>query len=155
MRPDDTRNRVIFRYWPRDPNGQVIKPSPLRGKEAPNGMNLWGATLYDFYRTRRIPDSPYLSTISTGSRLAKTMREFGELEHAKDEIAWADEEADPKELPPCDIGRLVMDHDFLNAGFGGVPFEGFRPRPKLEQRIPFHLLPKKLIVHDPWNLLTV
>jgi len=34
-----------------------------------------------------------------------------------------------------------------------IPFSA--PTPKLEKRIPFHLLPQKLVVHDPWNLLSV
>jgi hypothetical protein len=29
------------------------------------------------------------------------------------------------------------------------------PNHNLQKRIPFHLLPQKLIVHDPWNLLSV
>jgi hypothetical protein len=34
-----------------------------------------------------------------------------------------------------------------------VPFSA--PTHKLQKRIPFHLLPQKLVVHDPWNLLFV
>lgn len=34
-----------------------------------------------------------------------------------------------------------------------VPFTF--PTPPLQKRIPFHLLPQKLIVHDPWNILSV
>ena len=34
-----------------------------------------------------------------------------------------------------------------------VPFS--TPTTTLQKRIPFHLLPKKLVVHDPWNLLLV
>jgi hypothetical protein len=34
-----------------------------------------------------------------------------------------------------------------------VPFS--TPAITLQKRIPFHLLPKKLVVHDPWNLLLV
>ncbi|KAG2030186.1 hypothetical protein BDR03DRAFT_906199 [Suillus americanus] len=100
------KNRIIFRVWPRDPEGQPIKPSPLRGKEAGNGMDLWGATLYDFYHVRRLPEMPNYITNSTGSRLAKWMRQAGEL-IAKDELYWADKEEDPKEIPVADIGELI------------------------------------------------
>jgi hypothetical protein len=34
-----------------------------------------------------------------------------------------------------------------------VPFS--MPTVNLEKRIPFHLLPHKLVVHDPWNLLHI
>jgi hypothetical protein len=104
------KNRIIFRVWPRDPNGQAIKPSPLRGKEAGNGLDLWGATLYDFYHVRRLPNVPNYITNSTGSRLAKWMRQVGELT-AKDELFWADKEEDPKEIPVADIGELIGCYD--------------------------------------------
>jgi hypothetical protein len=104
------KNRIVFRAWPRDPNGKTIMPSPLRGKEAGNGLDLWGATLYDFYRVHRLPDMQSLSTISTGSRLAKWMRQAGEL-IARDELAWADKEEDPKEISPVDIAELIRCHD--------------------------------------------
>ncbi|KAG2121544.1 hypothetical protein BD769DRAFT_1361251, partial [Suillus cothurnatus] len=58
----------------------------------------WGATLYDFYHVRRLPNVPNYITNSTGSRLAKWMRQVGELT-AKDELYWADKEEDPKEIP--------------------------------------------------------
>jgi hypothetical protein len=104
------KNRIIFRVWPRDPKGQAIKPSPLRGKEAGNGLDLWGATLYDFYHVRRLPNVPNYITNSTGSRLAKWMRQVGELT-AKDELYWADKEEDPKEIPVADIGELIECYD--------------------------------------------
>ncbi|KAG2341521.1 hypothetical protein BDR05DRAFT_887971, partial [Suillus weaverae] len=67
------KNRVLFRVWPRDPKGKTITASSLRGKEAANGIDLWGATLYDFYYVLRAPDVKNYLTISTGSRLAKWM----------------------------------------------------------------------------------
>lgn len=263
------KNRIIFRCWPRDPNGQAIKPSPLRGKEAGNGLDLWGATLYDFYHVRRLPNVPNYITNSTGSRLAKWMRQVGELT-AKDELYWADKEEDPREIPVADIGELIRCSDMrvrlgiydqystrkevrekAKSGFSGSSYiaeitdegnpvapvgdqddniginqkeeavqaanqdvEGdktttvqlneatqageagetlpekcadqptdepavplpsidspFHPdhypsphpfipcahdrRPVLQQRIPLHLLPKKLYVHDPWNKLSI
>ncbi|KAG2338241.1 hypothetical protein BDR05DRAFT_940720, partial [Suillus weaverae] len=172
------KNRIIFRVWPRDPKGQAIKPSPLRGKEAGNGLDLWGATLYDFYHVRRLPTVENYITNSTGSRLAKWMRQVGELT-AKDELYWADKEEDPKEIPVADIGELIgcydtrvrlgiFNHVQLNEAMQvdeagkTSPFHPdhypsphpFIPcthdgNPTLQQRIPLHLLPKKLHVHDP------
>jgi hypothetical protein len=110
----EDKSRVIFRIWPRDPNGKPIKPSPLRGKEAGNGLDLWGATLYDFYRVHRMPDVIHYVTTSTGSRLAKWMRQAGEL-IAKDELAWADQEEDPKEIPVADMGELITCRDLRVA----------------------------------------
>ncbi|KAH7925677.1 hypothetical protein BV22DRAFT_1128823 [Leucogyrophana mollusca] len=143
----DDRNRVVFRAWTRDPAGQNIVPlsaDEVRGKQTSNGLDLWGATLYDFYRVRRIPDLRTLQTTSTGSRLAAHMRRFGELEWASDEIAWADAEEEPREVFPFDIGKLIQESE---RGKPGVPL--------LRQRLPLHLLPKTLVVHDPMNLLHV
>ncbi|KAG1761059.1 hypothetical protein EDD22DRAFT_780316 [Suillus occidentalis] len=171
------KNRIIFRHWPRDPKGQAIKPSPLRGKEAGNGLDLWGATLYDFYHVRRLPNVPNYITNSTGSRLAKWMRQAGELT-AKDELYWADKEEDPKEIPVADIGELISCFDtrvrlgiFNQYSFANENAEGAATAsvqlnepmqvcetgetPVLQQRIPLHLLPKKLHVHDPWNKLSI
>ncbi|KAG1739589.1 hypothetical protein EDB19DRAFT_1635754 [Suillus lakei] len=152
-----SKNRIIFRVWPRDPKGLAIKPSPLRGKEAANGLDLWGATLYDFYHVRRLPNVPNYITNSTGSRLAKWMRQAGELT-AKDELFWADKEEDPKEIPVADIGELIGCYDTrVNLGIFNQRWRGFDPsrNPILQQRIPLHLLPQKLHVHDPWNKLSI
>src|SRR5271156_3658813 len=97
------RTRFVFRFWPRDPNGQVAQLK--RGKVAPNGLDLWGATLYDFYRVKSIPSGSDDLTVSTGSMIAASMRELGEIEWARNEIAWADEEQEPHEVFPYDIGK--------------------------------------------------
>ncbi|KAG2737655.1 hypothetical protein P692DRAFT_20663044, partial [Suillus brevipes Sb2] len=148
------KNRILFRTWPRDPKGDTITPSPLRGKEAGNGIDLWGATLYDFYHVQRAPDVKNWLTISTGSRLAKWMRQHGEL-IADDELYWADKEEDPKEVPVVDIGELIRCYDLrVTLGIFNHPcsHDGI---PVLQQRIPLHLLPQKLHVHDPWDKLTI
>ncbi len=106
----DVRRRVIVREWPRDPKGPIMKATPP-GKVAGNNQPLWGATVLDFFRTRRIPDCENLSTISTGGKLCAWMKEIGELEHAKDEIAWAEDEVDPEELFPCDMAALLRVDD--------------------------------------------
>lgn len=242
------KSRVVFRVWPRDPKGDTITVSPLRGKELSNGIDLWGATLYDFYWVLRAPDVKNYLTISTGSRLAKWMRQHGEL-IAEDELYSADKEDDPKEIPVVDIGELIRCYDVrvtlgifnqfsnrkevrekektgwsvlsysdlekatdgedstppaddqsnsigrekeekaasaadehskenatasasfhdymqempnINSPFhpdhypSPYPFIPFtHETPVLQQRIPLHLLPQKLYVHDPWDKLTV
>ncbi|KAG2126547.1 hypothetical protein DEU56DRAFT_742871 [Suillus clintonianus] len=172
---------MIFRLWPRDPKGLAIKPSPLRGKEAGNGIDLWGATLYDFYHVRRLPNVQNFITNSSGSRLAKWMRQNGEL-IAQDELFWADKEEDPKEIPVADIGELITCYDTrvnlgtldqysspaaplptINSPFHPDHYPSPHPfipcthddNPTLQQRIPLHLLPQKLYVHDPWNKLSI
>ncbi|KIJ15025.1 hypothetical protein PAXINDRAFT_59472, partial [Paxillus involutus ATCC 200175] len=99
------KKRFIFHRWPRDPNGKKINSFDIvPGKEVGNGLELWGATLYDFFLVHGDPRNTDRSgwTISTGSKLAKTMKAFGELEAAKDEIAWAEREEEPREILPCD-----------------------------------------------------
>lgn len=122
------------------------------GKRTSNGYPIWGETLYDFYQTSRIPGMPNLVTYSSGSRLAAYMRGFGELSVAADELAWADSESDPKQIFPCDVGQLIRDYENVTIGIGPNILSRV---PVLQARIPFHLLPEKLIVHDPWNTLSV
>ncbi len=121
----DVRKRVIVREWPRDPNGPPMKATPP-GKVAGNNQPLWGATVLDFFRILRMPDCISLSTISTGSKLCAWMKEIGELEHAKDEIAWAEQEAEPEELFPCDIATLLGDEDDRPPGVQNFIDEQFK-----------------------------
>ncbi|KAG2130865.1 hypothetical protein DEU56DRAFT_740426 [Suillus clintonianus] len=159
--------------------------SALRGKQAGNGIEMWGATLYDFYHVKRFPSVPGYISSSTGSRISKWMRQVGEL-IADDELYWADNEEDPKEIPVADIGELISCYDRRVAlgifnRFSSAKQQTGKPLPKidspfhpvhypspypfipcthdgppiLQQRVPLHLLPQKLHVHDPWNKLTV
>ncbi|SJL02727.1 uncharacterized protein ARMOST_06063 [Armillaria ostoyae] len=159
----NVRRRVIVREWPRDPKGPIMKATPP-GKVAGNNLPLWGATVLDFFRTRRIPDCENLSTISTGSKLCAWMKEIGEFEHAKDEIAWAEDEADPEELLPCDMEVLLRDDDLRAPGVQKLFDEKFKIDGdrisskrylKFQNHLPLHLLPEKLIVHDPDDILHV
>ncbi|KAG7447846.1 uncharacterized protein BT62DRAFT_966952 [Guyanagaster necrorhizus] len=159
----DVRKRGVIREWPRDPKGPLMKATPP-GKVAGNNQPLWGATVLDFFRTMRMPDCPYLSTISTGSKLCAWMKEIGELGHAKDEIAWAEREAEPEELFPCDMALILRDDDhrppivqeLLDKNFttkeGRISAQRYL---KFQNRLPLHLLPEKLIVHDPDDTLHV
>ncbi|KAJ7118709.1 hypothetical protein C8R44DRAFT_588603, partial [Mycena epipterygia] len=148
--------RFVFRQWPRAPGGaDAFESEP--GKMAPNGIPKWGATLYDFFNFRLFPDIASCIATSTSSRLAATMRSLGELDAAAHEIAWADREEDPHQLvPPDEIARDIEPLEERIMGGGRVPFSVVGPQlPKLETLIPYTLLPKKLIVHDPWNLLAM
>ena len=77
--------------------------------------------MYDFYVVRRSHTIRNLRTLSTGSKL---MREIGELKWAEDEIHWASREADPAEIPPCDVGELIKDNESLiRKGVFGQPIK--------------------------------
>ncbi|PBK94033.1 hypothetical protein ARMGADRAFT_1164851 [Armillaria gallica] len=145
----DVRKRVIVREWPRDPNGPPMKATPL-GKVAGNNQPLWGATVLNFFRILHMPDCISLSTISTGSKLCAWMKEIGELEHAKDEIAWAEQEAEPEELFLCDMVTLLGDEDDRPAGRRQNILSAI---PEIPNRLLLHLLPEKSIVYDPDDTL--
>lgn len=109
-----TKHRRIFSTWPRDPNGPVIRPENSKlGKMAPNKVQFWGATLFDFFYVRRIPDCPYLATISTGSKLSEWMKEQGE-HYAKDQMARAEREPAPQVVQPYPVDWLLRDLDAMN-----------------------------------------
>ncbi|VDC02513.1 unnamed protein product [Peniophora sp. CBMAI 1063] len=153
-------NRKVFSEWPRDPKGQIIrfKDHKEYGKRTPNGNRMWGETLWDFYMVRMMPENHYFFTWTSGSRIAAFMREYGELDSAPSELAWADAEGDPKQLFPCNVGRLICDRErqTIDCALDDEAARIFSSRvPTLQARIPFHLLPEKLIVHDPWNTLSI
>ena len=218
------KKRVVFRGWPRDPNGKPLcfSESDIRGKETPNGLS-WGATLYDFYHVQAIPQIENFISITSGSRIAAAVRAVGETDVAADELAWADQEADPCEVPVADPGELIQSFEFRmftgifdefsavdevrtrttekddsnstkhpendgnskaevnkdDAPWNGVasvlmsdrplssPFHPSHypppwplipfscPKTLLQKRIPLHLLPERLYVHDPYDLLSV
>ncbi|KAG1733008.1 uncharacterized protein EDB91DRAFT_1057762, partial [Suillus paluster] len=146
-------NRIIFRSWPRDSKGKAIQPFSLWGKEAGNGLDLWGATLYDFYHVRRLPYLRNNITNSTGSKLAKWMRQAGELT-ATDELHWAEKE----EISVADIGELIRYDSPFNPAYYTSPCRFIPCTHKistLQQRIHWHLLPQKLHIHYPWHKLSV
>ncbi|KAG6840531.1 hypothetical protein C0991_006126, partial [Blastosporella zonata] len=197
-----SRRRMVRRMWPRDPKGEFITPgNAFLGKTTPNGIPLWGSTLFDFYRVHRIPNAWGGSTISTGSKLMQWMKANGEVDYAKDEIAWGEMEEDPRRTDawfPCEEikemeekikegkagismskvdtkekqvrTRLISSFTVLNFSrqvpTGSVFDSGnySSPWPLVPfsyetERIAFpvdlDLLPKKLVVHDPWNVLAV
>jgi hypothetical protein len=140
--------RYVFRSWPRDPNDQSLgELTAKHGKRAGNGIPIWGDNLYSFFRTRKFPQTPHVETFTSGSIMADRMREYGELDRAASEIAWVDREKSPRQVFPCDIGDIIQDIEENSF----IPL----PPPILQNRIPLHLLPKKLIVHAPKSLLAV
>ncbi|ESK84426.1 hypothetical protein Moror_6227 [Moniliophthora roreri MCA 2997] len=178
-----TRRRTIFRFWPRDPNGAVLRCSPP-GMRAPNATSLWGSTLYDFYHTNRIPSVTSSVTKTTGNKLMKWCRENGELDWAPDEIAWAEMEAGPRKIEgpnPVEMYEVMVDMKVPQTKWAKSILESqkdsddvanhrtpFHPSsypppyptppfscslPRLEETVPIHLLPQKLIVHDPNDVL--
>ncbi|ESK80903.1 hypothetical protein Moror_15774 [Moniliophthora roreri MCA 2997] len=112
----------------------------------------------------------------------------GELDTAKYELEWAENEADPRRIEAADIVEVhenqvdcrlpgtrygqaitavakekgLQDKDAENKRKPfhpssypppfPAPLFNF-PAPKLETTIPLHLLPQKLTVHDPYNVL--
>ena len=64
------KTRVVFRHWPRDPKGEVMRKDRTDSKGwkmTPNGYQLWASTLYDFFRTEPLPGMEGYSMISTSS----------------------------------------------------------------------------------------
>ena len=91
-----TRHRFVFQVWPRDPKGDCIRPGEGKpGKMTPNNQQIWGATLLDFYTVNRLPSAPGYVTYSSGSRLARWMKEHGETE-AQDMIERQEDELEAK-----------------------------------------------------------
>ncbi|KAI6101879.1 hypothetical protein F5141DRAFT_1008706 [Pisolithus sp. B1] len=152
---------------------------PQGGKVAPNGILSWGATLYDFYSFQPVPVIPNANTYLSGSRITAAVRQIGELEYAKDELEWADNEDDPREIPVANTGELVecceaqptygissvlmfdrplsspFNPSHYPAPWPFIPFANPSPPVLLQERIPVHLLPQTLYVHDPYSLLHV
>lgn len=105
-----TSERYVFCSWPRDSKGKPNVPiTSLSGKTTSNGIQLWGATLYDFDYVKRLPEN---SNFSTGSKLAAWMKANGELDWAAPEITGQRRSRIFKKVPPCDVVRLVEDINF-------------------------------------------
>ncbi|KAK7032438.1 hypothetical protein VNI00_012996 [Paramarasmius palmivorus] len=181
--------RCVFRFWPRDPRGTIYRGPPVgKFKHAPNATELWGASLFDFYHTYRVPALVNAVTTTTGSRMLAWCKMVGELDAAKEEISWAEKEPEPRKIEPADvveIHRHMIDFKLPCTRYGKAVIEQAKsrgyvdnnvehwrtpfhpssyppsfpappfscPNPRLETTIPLHLLPQKLIVHDPHNVL--
>jgi hypothetical protein len=77
-----TRHRVVFFVWPRDPQTEHFiktgEQNTIMGKIAITGLQLWGASLFDFYRVQRYPSVTHVETLSTSSKLLGFMKSVGE-----------------------------------------------------------------------------
>lgn len=103
-----TTKRDIYRFWTRDPDGDNILPgNSFLGKMTSNKIQFWGATLWDFFWTNRLPKVPNLRTGSTSSKLSKWMIEHKETQHAAPELGWAKDEADPCQILPYPIAHVI------------------------------------------------
>ncbi|TEB31038.1 hypothetical protein FA13DRAFT_477175 [Coprinellus micaceus] len=96
------------------------------------------------------------------------MKKHGET-YAEGQLALAEDEPEPREVHPWPIAEALKDTDrflkrvkaFKAQGktsahrieFGQREPFSLIPAPFLQERVPFRLLPKRLIVHDPSRLL--
>ncbi|KZT33924.1 hypothetical protein SISSUDRAFT_1010532, partial [Sistotremastrum suecicum HHB10207 ss-3] len=135
------KRRFIFNEWPRDPKGAVMKASP-RGKETSNGIGIWGETLNDIVFIQRIPDCPYVKTISSRSKIAAFMKEIGEDTYSPDDMDEAEEEGYPMRHVPYPTLWQINKKDQRKR----APFT--TPVPKLAETIEMDDLPDTLFVHD-------
>jgi len=119
------KHRFVFRHWPRPhavidwnnlkvpPNSHpVIRPeNTLPGKMAPNRIQLWGSTLFDFFGVQRVAGLENQRSLTTGSKLLRWCKANGEYEGvnavARDCIAWAEKEKDPELVPVYNIANLI------------------------------------------------
>ena len=131
------KHRFVWRQWPRPhavidwKNIQIplnehpiIKPENSQpGKMAPNRVQLWGSTLFDFFGVQRVAGMVHQRSLSTGSKLLRWCKANGEYEGvnvvAKDCIAWAEKEKDPELVPVYNVANLIknLEHSaFYDAG---------------------------------------
>lgn len=108
-----TKHRLVFQQWPRDPEGAIITPvNSAAGKVAGNAQQIWGATLFDFYSVRRMPNVPNMMTYTSGSKMAKWVQEHKET-FTQDLVEQQKSEADPTTVQPCDIGKLIQKNETM------------------------------------------
>jgi hypothetical protein len=104
----------VFSKWPRDPDGEVIEPGQTEGtgKHAPNGIEAWGNSLFDFFTVQRFPDVRSVALYTTGSKLLAWMKKHGET-YAEDQLVLAEDEPEPREVHPWPIAEALKDTDCL------------------------------------------
>jgi hypothetical protein len=100
------RARAPRRYKDMTPENSFL------GKMTPNGIQFWGATLFDFYHVQRLYDHPQLHSISTASKLAKWAKANGETDgKTKVALEWAEDEKDPEVIQPYDIQVIIQERE--------------------------------------------
>ncbi|TRM55702.1 hypothetical protein BD626DRAFT_415795, partial [Schizophyllum amplum] len=156
------KRRIVFQHWPAWPNPEELK-IPLafegpKGKEAANGWPLWGASLYSFYEYIVRKEGVELSAMGTATRMAAWAKEIGGAypDWARREIEAAMHEPDPEKVPVYDVNKLLLTAEADREPATDEERKFVKSRlanPKLEA--PMRMLPRTLIVHDPWNLLSI
>ncbi|THU93202.1 hypothetical protein K435DRAFT_614161, partial [Dendrothele bispora CBS 962.96] len=149
--------------WPRDPKGPVLSsPFSFAGKRAPNAHVTWSSNICGFYFVNMDPGTEWRHVVSQ-SMMAAECRRIGEAGFAKQQIERADKEEEPRRREWADVTRIwkIEDEIIREGESNRTPFHpNSYPSPwplvpfsiepyKLQQTIPFHLLPEKLVVHDP------
>ena len=79
------------------------------GKMAPNKAELWGATIFNFYVTRRFPD--FTGEGGLGDFVWNCLDE--DEDYAKDQLTFAENEEDPFMIRPYNITGLIQDDDVM------------------------------------------
>jgi hypothetical protein len=71
------------------------------GKIAIEGLQLWGASLFDLYRAQRHPSVTHVEMLSTSSKLLRLMKGVGEdYLVAKPKVERAEREEGPHIIEP-------------------------------------------------------
>lgn len=118
-----TKHRFIFSAWPgpnplwngfKSAQNSIPANDFAQGKAAPNGTEIWGETLFDFYWVQRFPSYPTLRTVSSGSQLLEWCEQNGHASEAEDMpardcIDRARREAKPQVVDVYDISLLIKD----------------------------------------------
>ncbi|KAF7970390.1 hypothetical protein HWV62_24258 [Athelia sp. TMB] len=179
------KRRFVFRVWTRDPEGPFIRESPMAKYTGNHltlwGETLYD--FYTFSRAPNIGGYVTLSTGSRLAAAMREVGELewaapeiawadGEAEPVKlqpSDIAIEIERAEAadaqtgKSMPrkakaskkmETSESESIFDPSRYPAPWPLIPFTS-EQTPKLQQKLDLHLLPRKLIVHDPWNLLFV
>ncbi|KAJ7510894.1 hypothetical protein B0H11DRAFT_1956500 [Mycena galericulata] len=96
----ESRSRVVYKEWVRDPQGKLLEKPPPRGKRTENGI-IWGHTLADFFWIPRLPGTNIL-TIWSRSMIQALGEHYPGNERHED----ADPEPDPRRLRPWPVLTL-------------------------------------------------
>ncbi|KAJ7583587.1 hypothetical protein C8J56DRAFT_1055338 [Mycena floridula] len=143
------KRRYMFQNWPRDPareNDDLRGGPGLVGKQAPNGIERWGETIFNHYFFKR---GWGFTTPVTSSMMARWCKEFNENEEfVKHDLEVAALEDEPRLIEPGDIAEVIKEND-------AVENKALVTLPILQQILPSYLLPEKLVIHDPDNVLSV
>ena len=119
-----TSTRFISGSWPRNPDGPAYTPKDsLPGYQASKYFELWGATLFDFYRMFRFPTNYPISLIANHSSTTSTSSKlYRWVKHTPKELAWDDPVRNhcmelaartkmPHEVEPWSTESAILDYE--------------------------------------------